>query len=185
MISPLELRRQILHLIFGVVLITLLYYDIIGAIVLIQILLTGILFSILCKKFRVPIASWVMDRFERKEFQVNFPGKGPILFLVGSITVVLLFPKNIALASMAILSIGDAFSHVFGKLLSRKQYKYLKSIKGTIIGISFSFIAALIFVDIKLALTGSVITMGLEGIKLGIDDNLYIPVVAALVMSIF
>lgn len=148
------------------------------------ILILGFILSKLCTITRIPIASWVMDRFERKEFRKTFPGKGPILFMIGSIIVLYFFPLKIALASMIILSVGDAASHIFGKLLSNRTYKYLKSVEGTIIGILFSFLFALIFVEFALALWASLISMGLEGFKFKLDDNIYIPIVAAIVMII-
>ncbi|MDP3918429.1 MAG: hypothetical protein Q8Q35_00805 [Nanoarchaeota archaeon] len=185
MISRLELRRQLLHLIFGLFLITLLYLRIFNVYHLIGILVLGVLVSQLCIRYKVPLASWVMNNFERKKLRKSFPGRGPILFMIGSIIVVWLFPLKIALASMMMLAVGDALSHIFGKLLSRRTYKHLKSVEGTIMGILFSFLGAMLFVNVAVALWGSLITMGLEGFKWRIDDNLYIPIVAALVMSLF
>ena len=184
MISGLEFRRQLLHMSFGIFLIIMLYLGWFNVYHLIGILVLGYTCSQLCKRFRVPVASWVMDRFERKEYRKTFPGKGPIFFMIGSILVVYFFPLKIALASMLMLSVGDGVSHIFGKLLSKKTYKHLKSVEGTIVGIVFSFLGALIFVDVALALWGSIIAMGLEGFDFGLDDNLYIPIVAAVVMSL-
>jgi len=169
---------------FGIFLITMLYFGIFNIFHMLGILILGFILSKLCTITRIPIASWVMDRFERKEFRKTFPGKGPILFMIGSIIVLYFFPLKIALASMIILSVGDAASHIFGKLLSNRTYKYLKSVEGTIIGILFSFLFALIFVEFALALWASLISMGLEGFKFKLDDNIYIPIVAAIVMII-
>lgn len=184
MISGLEFRRQLLHMGFGIFLIIMLYLGFFNVYHLMGILILGYTASQLCKRYRVPIASWVMDRFEREEYRKTFPGKGPIFFMIGSILVVFFFPLKIALASMLMLSVGDALSHIFGKMLSKTTYKYLKSVEGTVVGIVFSFLGALIFVDVALALWGSVIAMGLEGFDFGFDDNLYIPIVAAIVMSL-
>lgn len=184
MITRLEFRRQLLHMFFGIFLITMLYFGIFNIFHMLGILILGFILSKLCTITRIPIASWVMDRFERKEFRKTFPGKGPILFMIGSIIVLYFFPLKIALASMIILSVGDAASHIFGKLLSNRTYKYLKSVEGTIIGILFSFLFALIFVEFALALWASLISMGLEGFKFKLDDNIYIPIVAAIVMII-
>jgi dolichol kinase len=126
-----------------------------------------------------------MDRFEREEFRHTLPGKGPIFFMMGSIIVIYFFPLKTALAAMMILAIGDAVSHIFGKLLSRKTYKHLKSVEGTAIAIGFSFVGAFIFVSFFSALMGSIVTMLFEDLKIGIDDNLTIPLVAAIVMTIF
>ncbi len=186
MISSLELRRQTLHLFFGLFIIVMLYFNIFTIYYLMGILILGFILSILCKRYRVPIASWVIDKFERPENRYIFPGKGPIFFILGSIFVVYLFPQNIALASIMILTLGDALSHVFGKLLSGKTYKHLKSVEGTIAGMAFSFIGALLFVNVFAALFGSLLSMSLENIKISyIDDNLLIPIVAALIMSLF
>lgn len=186
MISALELRRQFLHMFFGIFLVTMLYFHIFTLIHLIAILVLGIILSRLCKSFTVPIASWVLEKFERPESRKIFPGKGPIFFMIGSIIVVYFFSLKIALASIIILTLGDALSHIFGKLLSKKTYKYLKSIEGTIAGIAFSFFGALLFVNVFAALSGSLLSMTLETLKLDfIDDNLLVPVTAALVMSIF
>ena len=186
MISALELRRQVLHFMFGICIVTLLYFHLFTISYLIVLLIGGVIFSLLCKWYRVPVASWVIDRFERPENRYKFPGKGPIFFLLGSIIVVYFFPLKIALAAIMILTLGDAVSHVFGKLLSRKTYKHLKSIEGTIVGIAFSFFGALLFVNVFAALFGSMISMTVETLKIDfIDDNLLIPIVAALIMSFF
>ena len=173
MITGLEFRRQILHLLFGVFLVTMLYFGLFNIYHMLAILVLGFILSKLCTFTKIPIASWVMDRFERKEFRKTFPGKGPILFMIGSIIVLYFFPLKIALASMIILSVGDAASHIFGKILSNRTYKYLKSIEGTIIGILFSFVSALIFVEFALALWASLIAMSLEGFKFKLDDNIF------------
>lgn len=186
MISPLELRRQGLHLLFGLFIISMLYFHLFTLYHLIGVFILGCVLSFLCKHFSVPIASWVMDTFERPENRYVFPGKGPIFFMLGSIIVVYFFPLKIALASIMILTLGDAVSHVFGKLLSRRTYKHLKSIEGTIAGIAFSFVGALLFVNVLAALFGSMFSMILETIKIdGVDDNLLIPIVAAVIMSFF
>ncbi len=185
MISKLELRRQFLHIFFGIFIVFMLYYHLFNIYHLLAILITGLILSKLCCHFRIPIASWVMDKFERPEFRYSFPGKGPIFFMIGSIIVVYFFPLKIALASILILSLGDGLSHIFGKLISKKKYKYLKSIEGTLIGITFSFFGAMIFVSALAAFLGTITSLLLENLKIPfIDDNLFIPIVAALVISI-
>ncbi len=104
--------------------------------------------------------------------------------MIGSILVVYFFPLDIALASIVILSVGDAVSHIVGKLLSRRTYRYIKSIEGTVAGAMCAFVGALLFVDVGLALWGSVIAMLIETINIRIDDNLFLPVLAAGVMTL-
>ncbi|MAG77855.1 hypothetical protein CL616_03940 [archaeon] len=148
-------------------------------------LFTALLLSRLCVTKKIPFASWVMERFEREEYRNKFPGKGPIFFMIGSIIVLYLFPLNIALAAMVVLSVGDALSHIFGKLLSRRTYKHLKSVEGTLVAIVASFFGALIFVNVFAALAGVTLSLFFEDLKLGIEDNLFLPIVAAIIMSLF
>ena len=186
MITSLELKRQLLHIFFGVFIVCMLYFKIFNIYHLIVILILGLTLSKLCLHFRIPVASWVMDRFVRPEYRKTFPGKGPIFFMIGSIAVVHFFSLQTALASILILSLGDGFSHIFGKLLSRKDYKHLKSIEGTLIAIVFSFFGAMIFVSSFAAFFGTISSLFLENLKIPfIDDNLFIPIVAALVISAF
>lgn len=171
---------------FGIFIVIMLYFGIFNIYHLLGILALGLLFSFFCRNYNVPVASWMMEKFERHENRKTFPGRGPIFFMIGSIIVVYLFPLKIALASMMILSLGDALSHIFGKLLSRKTYKYLKSFEGTVAGMLFAFLGALIFVNLYAAIFGSLFAMSLENVKTGFfDDNLFVPIVAALAMSIF
>lgn len=170
---------------FGIFLIALLYFRVINVYWMILGLGFALILSKLCTMFRVPIASWVMDRFERPEFRNKFPGKGPIFFMIGSIIVLYFFPLHIALAAMVILSVGDAVSHIFGKLLSRRKYRYLKSVEGTAVAIFASFFGVLIFVNIFAAVAGVSLALLFEDLKLGIEDNLFLPIVAAIIMSLF
>ncbi|MBI5797794.1 hypothetical protein HZA98_02735 [Candidatus Woesearchaeota archaeon] len=185
MISPLEWRRQSLHLMYGIAMIALLYFHILTLPYLIIILVIGFILSRLSIHYRIPVVAWVLDHFERESNRKTFPGKGPIFFTLGAIVVVYLFPLKTAMAAIAILTIGDAVSHIFGKLLSKRTYKYLKSVEGTVFGIVFSFFAALLFVNVTAAFFGSMLAMLIETLPLSIDDNLLIPIIAATIISLF
>jgi dolichol kinase len=173
-------------MIFGIFIVLMLYLHWFNIYHLLVILFLGLLFSYLCKHYDVPVASWMMEKFERPEYRKTFPGRGPIFFMTGSILVVYVFPLKIALASILVLSLGDAISHIFGKLLSKKTYVHLKSLEGTVAGVLVAFLGALIFVNIYAAIFGSSLAMLIENIKMDyFDDNLLVPLVAALVMSLF
>lgn len=184
MLSALELRRQIFHLFFGIILVTLLYFNVLTTFYLFLLLAFGFALSFLSRYYDLPIIAWFLDRFERPEDRYKFPGKGPIFFVIGSLIVLILFSKATALASMVILTTGDAVSHVAGKLLSKRTYVYLKSWEGMVAGIMLAFASALFFVDSTPALLGSIVAMAVEGLKLGLDDNLILPVSAAIVISL-
>ena len=100
--------------------------------------------------------------------------------------MVLFFPKDIAMASIIILAFGDSVSRIVG------PYGYLKHpfhdakfLEGVIAGAAAAFLGALLFISWLPALAASIISMLIEGIDLKvkvfkIDDNLLIPIVAAI-----
>lgn len=187
--SILEIRRQILHIAFGLGLLTLLYFNIIDVFIMGLGLLVAFLLSILVAKYDIPFVSWVMDKFERPEWRHKLPGKGPLMFLLGSFIVVLLFPAYIAYTSILILTLGDAISHIYGKLFCKKKPKYLKSIEGIFFGFLVSFLASLFFVSLLQGFFGCLIAMFIEGLERKtksdfFDDNLLIPIIASIVMAL-
>ena len=184
MLTKLEVKRQLVHIFIGVVIVLLLKFNLINALILFIIAVTGFLISFLCKKHHIPIISGLLKTLDRKKDLESFPGKGMVFYVFGSFLAVLLFPKDIAMASIIILALGDSVSRIVG------PYGYLKHpfhsdkfLEGVIAGAAAGFLGALIFVSWLEALLASVITMLIEGIDLElgdfkIDDNLIIPVVA-------
>ena len=112
-----------------------------------------------------------------------------MFYVIGAFVVVLIFPKEIAIASIMILALGDSVSRLVG------PYGYLKHpfhnekfFEGAIAGAIAGFLGAVFFVPWLFALIAASISMLIEGIDLEIkgfkiDDNLLIPIVAAVVMS--
>jgi len=138
---------------------------------------------------RIPILHKLLKTFDRKQDLEHFPGKGAVFYFFGAFIVVLVFPKNIALASIMILALGDSVSRIIG------PYGYLKHpfhnekfFEGVIAGAITGFLGAIFFVSWPLALIASSASMLIEGLDLRIknfkiDDNLLIPIVAAVVMQ--
>ncbi len=179
-----EIRRQAFHLFSGIIIALLLYYEIINSIFLLGILATGLALSLISKKTEIPIIALLLKLFERKEAMRTLPGKGAITLVGGSLIATLIFPKDVALASILILAAGDSISHVIGRFFGRtKQPLSVKLIEGTIAGIVAGFLGAIYFVGLWEALAASAIAMTLETLdfsiwKKKVDDNLLIPLAA-------
>ena len=93
--EALEIRRQLFHLIFGLILVFLLYINFIDAFVIFMMVVATVGISILSKEIDIPVFSWLLRKFERPEELRKFPGKGAIFFLIGCwIVLVLPFGKN-------------------------------------------------------------------------------------------
>ncbi len=193
MLRLLELRRQLFHALLGIVLVLLLYYSVFTATHLFVILVIGIILAIISKKYRIPVIAQFLDIFERDNIKTDLPGKGAIYFFVGALLAIKLFPKDIALASIMILALGDSISHIVGKSFGKTQLWINKHndklFEGTIAGIILGFFGAYGFVGPVLAFSGAALAMTTELVemKLGktiIDNNILIPLVSGTTMLI-
>ena len=188
MLTKLEIKRQAFHLFLGFFIVLLLYFDLINYIFLLILFIVGLALSLSSRKFNIPIIYKFLNTFDREKDLEAFPGKGAVFYILGAFLVVLIFPKNIALASIMILTLGDSVSRLVG------PYGYLKHpfhnekfFEGVIAGSIAGFLGALFFVSWLPALLASTIAMLIEGLDLRIknfkiDDNLLIPLVAGVVI---
>ncbi|MAG52864.1 MAG: hypothetical protein CMH62_02780 [Nanoarchaeota archaeon] len=183
----LEFRRQAFHILLGVVLVILLNFNIIGIKILSLILIIGIIISFLSKKHKIPVVEWFLENFERENVRIR--GQGVLTCFLGVIIALLLFEKNIALASILVLSLGDSFCHLgkFGRL--KHPFNDLKFIEGLLIGVAVATFGAVFFVSFWQAFLGAAVALVVESfdLKIGnyeIDDNILIPLVAGVIMSL-
>ena len=128
-----------------------------------------------------------MNLFDREKDKKVLPGKGVIFFFVGVLISIELFSKDIALASIMILSLGDSLSHLigrrYGKIKNVFKRNSEKVIEGTFAGVLAGFLGALIFVSPIEAFFASFVAMMAELIEMQlgeviVDDNLLIPLIA-------
>ena len=188
-VNNFELNRQIFHVFLGIVIVALLLYNFIDKNIILAATLMGIILSYLSKKIRIPIVYNLLEEFERNGELEKFPGKGIIFYFIGIYIVLLLFPKDIAMASIMVLAFGDSVSHIFGLHFGRIKHPLSKSksIEGTMAGFVAGFIGALVFLPWWESILASLISMIVEAIeiKIGtqhIDDNLIVPFVAGVVV---
>lgn len=184
-----ELGRKITHMLIGIAALLLLINNIITPLIIFIILIIGTLCSLLSLKYRIPIISFFLDNFERPEEKTKLPGMGIILAVVGSLLALQLFERNIALASITILTFADPISHLIGKIFGRTK-SFLdkkKNIEGHLAGIIISSLFAMFFVHPILAFSWALVAMLFEAIiieiqKVELDDNLIIPLAAGTAM---
>lgn len=172
----------------GLGLVTVLYFDLIGFLGLLIIFLFALgLFLVYQKLWKVPVLNWFVHQLERKENLEKYPGLGTLLFVLSAVVVVGVFPKDIAMASLVILSFGDSIPVIFGPYGKIKYFgSKKKTWEGILIGIVTAGLAARFFLPWYEAWLAALVAMLLEGFDLKIfgykiDDNLMMPVVAAVV----
>ncbi|PTD93905.1 hypothetical protein C9439_05290 [archaeon SCG-AAA382B04] len=195
-----EEKRQLVHLLLGVLLVILIEIGLIAQIgeilvpkflepisrVLLFVTLSGFVISFLCREFWVPLVSYFIRKLEREEAMEVLPGKGTLLASVGIFLTSIFFETNILSASILALAVGDSFSNLFGKYFGKTRipYNQKKSLQGSIGGLVLSTISISIYFDLPIAIVGGFTAMLIESISLPLDDNLVIPITTALVITL-
>jgi len=187
--SPLEVRRQAFHIGLGLLSIFVISSELVDWKFFLILLLVGILVSIISKKRALPGISWFLKYFDRTNERI--PGKGALFFITGVMLALVLFEKDVAMAAIMILTLGDSVSHLFGRFFGkvRNPWNQYKLIEGTLLGFVAGAVGAAAFVPWNQALLASAVAMTVESIELrfrnqSVDDNVLIPLVAGVVMLI-
>lgn len=187
-VSRLEIKRQAFHLLCGVAFVVLIYKNILNALGIAIILVIGFILSYLSRERRIPGVDWLLEQFEREENFRKFPGRGAFFYGLGILIVLLLFEKDIVLAAIMILALGDSVSRLIGPYgMVTNPLNNKKFIEGCVAGIIAGFLGAMLFVNVIEAFLAAFIAMIAEGIEVRfgwqqLDDNLVIPIVAGAVI---
>ncbi len=180
-----EARRQFVHFLFGSFFIALIAVMGVEAslLVLAAAFLAGLFFSYLLKKgVRIPLLLHIVQRVERN-YERHLPGKGALLFFLGTIITMLLFQQqNIILGALCIAVYGDAASTVFGLRFGKHRIAGKKTLEGTLGGILASAAFLLFLFQWPVALAAAVVGMLAE--LLPFDDNFTIPIAVGLTLTI-
>jgi dolichol kinase len=194
-----EVRRKMFHIVLGFTIIALYYFNILNPTNLSILILIGIPVCFLSKHYKIPVLQWFLNTFEREEYMKKLPGRSVIFFLTGSLIAMILFQKDIVIASLLILTIGDGISPIIGMSYGRIRHPFsnIKFIEGTLTGATVSIVVIMLFnlwgyIDISFweAFLASFAAMFVEGIEIELhrdmqDDNLIIPLVAGMVIWLF
>lgn len=110
----------------------------------------------------------------------------PIIYAIAIMISLILFPSPINYASIAILALGDGFATLFGKKFGRTTFPFNKGkqVEGSFFGFLFAFMGALAFVNPTQALIASAIGMLVESLPTPVSDNLTVPIVSGLVLTV-
>ena len=183
-INKFELNRQIFHIFLGIAIVFLLKFGLIGKGIMPALIILGLFLSYLSTKIKIPVIWLLLQKFEREE-KNKFPGKGMIFYFMGAYFALLLFSKEIAMASIMVLALGDSISHLYGLHFGRIKHPLSKTkfIEGTVAGFAAGFLGALVFLPWQEAFLASFAAMTAEAIEIKIgakqvDDNLIMPLVA-------
>jgi dolichol kinase len=128
---------------------------------------------------RVPVISaftLAMSRPEERDHLIV----NPIFLASGIVLALILFPRNIAYASIAILAIGDPTAAYLGGKFGQRRVGS-RSWEGFVAGTCAAFIPTIFFISPILGAIGSVVGMLLELTGI-LNDNLTIPLGSGIAM---
>ena len=190
MMSELEIRRRIFHLIGGLLIALLIYLDVLNASIALIVFVAALFFGLIMKKVKIPLLRWVFEKIDRPKDYKKLPGKGLIFFMLGVFIVLAFFDKDVAIAGVLILAVGDSIAAIIGQYgeipnpFDKKKY-----IEGSIGGAIVAGLAAALIVspvEAALASAAAMIAEG-AGLRAGrnqIDDNIIMPIIAGLTIWI-
>lgn len=186
-----EVKRQLFHLSYGcfIVFATLFFSRFIVGGFLTLLLFVGGILTLIHKKNRIGFIDLVLQHVERPRDMDVFPAKGAFFYTFGAAMTLLIFPENIALASILILAIGDSVSHLAGRMIRKRRQNpnVKKLVEGTIVGVLLSSVATAFFVDPLFGFISATVAMViefLERVLARVDDNFYIPLISAIVLFV-
>ena len=135
----------------------------------------------------LPLFSSVTRKASKSVFEMNHFVTAPIAFTLGIIVSLLFFPPPIAYTSIAVLTLGDGFAGIFGRIIGKNSifFNRKKTLEGTICGFACAFIGSLLFVNPLKALVAVSVGMLAESLPLPIDDNLTIPLSTGITLIAF
>ena len=184
-----EIRRKTFHIIGGLFVSVLIYYEILQAWMVLLLVGFGIITSLIYTIYDIPLVNYFLHKFERAHLRKKFPGKGVIYLFLAILTLMLLFEKNIVIAGIMIWTFGDSISAIVGKHYGNIKHPLndKRIIEGTIAGIICGAIAAAFFVNWIFALIGATIAMIIESIDWKVymetfDDNFFVPIIGSTVI---
>jgi dolichol kinase/phosphoserine phosphatase len=131
----------------------------------------------------VPVVSrvtlWAADRSELHEFNT-----APIFHAAGIAFSLIVFPVSVGYAAIAVHTLGDSSASLVGKRWGsvRIPYNRGKSVEGSLVGMLFAFLGAVVFVDPVTAAVGALAGISVESLPLPLDDNLLVPLAAGVAM---
>jgi len=180
-----NLRRKLIHLFYGLILVTLIEYNILNIYSLAFIILLFAIFVSIPSGRHLPFLKKIIVYFERDP-EPKYLAFGPFLFTLSSFLSLLVFRKNIAIAAILNLAIGDSVNALIGHFLKKDKGKRIEASFAAFLATA---LVATQYVALPQAIFGGLITLILEysepkfrGKK--IDDNLLIPIASGVVMTI-
>jgi len=110
----------------------------------------------------------------------------PLLFAIGVVFTLLVFPSNAAYVGVTVATLGDGIAKVVGKRWGKRTIPFNKpkTLEGTLAGLAVSALAGSMYTSPPIALFAAAVGMTVEALPSPVNDNLSVPFIVALTISI-
>ena len=112
---------------------------------------------------------------------------GALYILMSFWLTIALFSKPIAIAAISFIIIGDSFAAIIGRKYGKHKFYKNKTIEGSLSCLVGMLLVAILAPDIYLpvVLGGAFVATVFEAYSFGIDDNVTVPLLSGLFMTLF
>jgi dolichol kinase len=180
-----EAKRQAIHFLVcmaALAVFLLLSRNWLLAITFSVLLVGSLLINMTVRNSKIHLVEWFVGEFEREG--VRLPGWGSACLATGVLILAAYMRQPAGLAAgLVVLGIGDGLSTLVGRRgMHRLPWNGKKTAEGTL-AFFVGSLAAWIFIG-PLSVPLAAVAALAESLDLGIDDNLVIPVVCTIVLSV-
>jgi dolichol kinase len=111
---------------------------------------------------------------------------GATYILITACLTIALYDKPVAIAALAFIVVGDSFAAVFGRRFGRHKWFRNKSIEGSTACLVGTILVALFTPGLptSVAFFGALAAAAVETLPLGVDDNVSVPILSGLAMTL-
>lgn len=112
---------------------------------------------------------------------------GATYILISFCLTIALYPKMVAVTAICFIIVGDTFAALIGRKINSPKFYKNKSVAGSIGCFVGMAIVAILMPDIglRVAMWGAFVGTIFEAFSFGIDDNVTVPILSGLFMTLF
>ncbi len=112
---------------------------------------------------------------------------GALYILMSFWLTIALFSKPIAIAAISFIIVGDTFAAIIGRKYGKHKFYKTKTIEGSLSCLVGMLLVAILVPDIYLPVVigGAFVATLFEAYSFGIDDNVTVPLLSGLFMTLF
>ena len=188
---PNNVRRGLAHILLGLAISALTFYLPRPLVLFIIGLATFIVLLVDLLRFRIAFINRVFQAFF-KSFLRDYESSrllGASYLFVGSLFSLTVFSREVAVLAISFLAVGDALATIIGERIGKISL-FKKNLEGILVCLAGCLIVGFIWrytaidLPVPVIITGAVGAAVAEGLPLPFDDNLTIPLLSGLVMTI-